>query len=421
MNSILCSVFSYYSALFLTTLGFALVALAPISAVEPPPGGGYPEQNTALGEDALFSLAPAGDSNTAIGFQALYNDTDGSNNTAVGSNALHNNITGGANVGVGHQALDANTTGTDNVAIGLNAMVANTTGGLNVGVGNTALQAHSDGFGNTAIGWGAMSLGYTGGYNTAIGHVAMTFSSGSNNTAVGDGAMNSSSGNSNVAVGRSAGLNFAGDNNIAIGEYAGQNVMRGANNIEIGNEGAPKDDSIIRLGTVGVQKKTFVAGISSATVSNGVAVMVNGKGQLGIATSSARSKEAIKPMKDASEAILSLEPVTFHYKRELDPEAIPQFGLVAEEVAKIDPDLVARDDQGKPSTVRYEAVNAMLLNEFLKEHRKVEEQGTALKSQAGKIERLEETVTKLQSALEKQGSHLQPMSDRVESAPPQPR
>src|SRR4030095_10706884 len=142
----------------------------------------------------------------------------------------------------------------------------------------------------------------------------------------------------------------------------------------IGNLGRAHESNTIRIGRTADQTATFIAGISGATVPAGVAVIVGADGHLGTTTSSARFKEAIKPMDKASEAILALEPVTFRYKHDLDPDGIPQFGLVAEQVEKVNPDLVARDDQGKPCTVRYEAVNAMLLNEFLKEHRKVEKQ-----------------------------------------------
>src|SRR5205814_6447081 len=141
----------------------------------------------------------------------------------------------------------------------------------------------------------------------------------------------------------------------------------------IGNAGIAAEARTIRIGTTGTQTKTFVAGINGAAVT-GAAVKVNAAGQLGTAPSSQRFKDAIKPMDNASEAILGLKPVTFHYKKELDPEGIPQFGLIAEQVEKVNPDLVARDSDGKIYTVRYEAVNAMLLNEFLKEHHVVKEQ-----------------------------------------------
>src|SRR5439155_22614750 len=161
----------------------------------------------------------------------------------------------------------------------------------------------------------------------------------------------------------------------AMGSSAGVNLTTGSNNIDIGNQGVAGDSNTIRIGghtpNFGFQTATFIAGIYRVAVT-GSAVVVHSSGQLGTAPSSARFKEAIKPMDKASEAILALQPVTFHYKHELDPQGIPQFGLIAEQVEKVNPDLVARDEQGKPYTVRYEAVNAMLLNEFLKEHRKVE-------------------------------------------------
>ena len=164
------------------------------------------------------------------------------------------------------------------------------------------------------------------------------------------------------------------NNNIAVGQQAGVNLTTGGNNIDIGNNGVVAEAKTIRIGTTGKQTNAYIAGISGATVPTGVAVIVDTNGHLGTMTSSARFKDEIKPMDKASEAILSLRPVTFHYKRDLDPEGIAQFGLVAEEVEKVNPDLVARDEQGKPYTVRYEAVNAMLLNEFLKARRQIDAQ-----------------------------------------------
>jgi hypothetical protein len=217
------------------------------------------------------------------------------------------------------------------------------------------------------------------------------------------------SGNNNIAIGQYAGQSVtSGANNILLGLSAGHSVTTGSNNIEIASQGTKKDTAVIRIGDASTQKQTFIAGISGTTISNGVAVMVNSKGQLGVATSSARFKDDIQPMKDASEAILSLQPVTFRYKKELDSLGTPQFGLVAEQVAKVDPGLVARDDSGQPYTVRYEAVNAMLLNEFLKEHRAVEgqskkldEQTALIRDQAAKMAKLEAKVTALETMVEK--------------------
>src|SRR5437667_9712968 len=189
---------------------------------------------------------------------------------------------------------------------------------------------------------------------------------------------NNTTGYSNTALGPYAlQTNTTGYSNIAVGTLAGYNLMTGSNNIDIGNQGAAGESGVIRIGTAGSQTDTLIAGIYNVPVS-GLSVVVGSVGQLGTSTSSARFKDDIKPMDKASEAILSLQPVTFRYKHDLDPAGIPQFGLVAEQVEKVNPDLVARDDQGKPYTVRYEAVNAMLLNEFLKEHRKVEEQGRTI-------------------------------------------
>src|SRR5206468_10666698 len=166
--------------------------------------------------------------------------------------------------------------------------------------------------------------------------------------------------------------NTTGNNNIALGALAGTNLTTGSNNIYIDSRGRSTESGTIRIGTQ--HGRTFVAGISGVTVAGGVGVIVDTNGQLGTVVSSARYKDAIKPMDKASEAILALKPVTFRYKRERDPKGIPQFGLVAEDVEKVNPDLVARDDQGKPFTVRYEAVNAMLLNEFIKARRQIDSQ-----------------------------------------------
>jgi len=158
-----------------------------------------------------------------------------------------------------------------------------------------------------------------------------------------------------------------------LGFQAGQNLTTGDNNIDIGNPGVSGEAGVIRIGTPGTQTATFIAGIRGVPIGGGTEVGVNASGQLGVRASSARYKDAIKPMDKASEAILALKPVTFRYKKEIDPNRTPEFGLVAEDVEKVNPNLVACDDEGEPYTVRYEAVNAMLLNEFLKEHRKVEQ------------------------------------------------
>jgi Chaperone of endosialidase len=404
----------------------AFTMLSPVArAVDPPPGGGYPGGNTALGDDALFSQPDGLNANsTAIGFQALYlNAAGGDANTAVGYQTLYSNTTGIGNAALGWWSLHFNTTGDDNTAIGAAALAYNTTGYDNTATGEEALEANTTGFDNTATGDVALTFNTTGIRNTAMGVGALGFNTnGSENTGLGTGALNfNTTGTGNTAVGDSAlSANSSGSGNIALGQLAGS-ATTGSNNIDIGNDGVADESGVIRIGTRRTHSKTFIQGISKVTVSGGVAVVVNTNGQLGTMTSSARYKEAIKPMKEASEAVLSLQPVTFRYKKEYDPAAIPQFGLIAEQVAKVDPDLVARDEEGKPYTVRYEAVNAMLLNEFLKEHRRVEEQTRITREQETSIAELKATVAELQAGLKAQAKQLQKVSNQVEPAAGAPR
>ena len=375
------------------TGAFAFVTLSPtVRAVDPPPDGGYPNGNTAEGEDALFSLT-TGEANTASGFQTLFNNTTGNSNTANGWHALYDNTDGFANTASGVSALENNTIGSNNTATGNNALSFNTTGIWNTGTGFGALLLNSTGNNNTATGFDALFSNTTGGNNTATGVNALY----SNTT-----------GQGNTAIGISALLtNRAGSGNIALGESAGINLTGGDRNIDIGNKGVAGDGKTIRLGTNGTHKATFIAGISGVAVAGGVGVMINPNGQLGTVVSSERFKSEIRPMDKASEAILSLRPVTFRYKHELDPAGIPQFGLVAEQVEKVNPDLVAKDEQGKTYTVRYEAVNAMLLNEFLKEHRRVE--------------KLEASLTRLEATVEAQAAQIQKVSDCLKTQAPAPR
>ena len=317
--------------------------------------------NTFLGDDALMNNTIGG-GNTAIGAEALLENTEGIENTANGGGALQFNTRGSFNTATGFRALFDNTTGTNNTATGFNALFNNTTGSVNTANGFHALYSNTTGTNNTATGF-ALTSNVTGGGNTAIGYNALA---------------SNTNGDFNTAIGVDALSPTIGNGNIAIGWRAGTNHATGDHNIYIASEGTASESNTIRIGRnpfnpSGATTATFIQGISGATVPTGVAVIVNTNGHLGTTTSSARFKDAIKRMDRASEAILALKPVTFHYKKELDPDGIPQFGLVAEEVEKVNPALVARDDQGKPYTVRYEAVNAMLLNEFLKEHRKVEQ------------------------------------------------
>ena len=403
----------------LTALGLTLasLALSPVAqAIDPPPDGGYPNQNTADGEDALFNLT-TGFSNTAIGYRALYGNTTGLINTGIGFQTLFANTTGAANTATGYEALYSNTTGSSNTATGVSALLSNTTGNDNTAGGVSALLSNTIGAENTAIGASALVFNTTGENNTANGVNALysnttgvnntangvnalyNNTTGRNNTAVGFNALRNTVGEGNTANGfRALVHNTTGKGNIALGNNAGENLTTGNNNIEIGNPGVAGEANAIHIGKEGTQTATFIAGISGTAVPTGVAVIVDDNGHLGTTTSSARFKEAIKPMDKASEAILALKPVTFRYKHELDPNGLPHFGLVAEEVEGVNRDLVARDDQGRPYSVRYEAVNSMLLNEFLKEHRKVTEQGNEIAELKATVADLKSAVKEMQQA-----------------------
>jgi uncharacterized coiled-coil protein SlyX len=390
-------------AIVLTLAGFALSMTARAA------DGELSNQNTAEGHDALSSLT-TGANNTAVGFDALFSITDGSEDTATGSLALAND-TGGFNTAYGFSALNSNTTGILNTATGRNALLSNTTG-----------------FNNTATGSAALSSNTTGNFNVATGRVALVSNStGSGNTANGFSSLsNNTTGEQNTANGVVALFNnTTGNTNIALGFQAGFNLTTGSNNIDIGNLGMAGESNHIRIGAKETHNATFIAGINGTTIASGVTVIIGPNGRLGTVTSSERFKDGIKPMDKASEAILALQPVTFRYKHELDPTGIPQFGLVAEQVEKVNPDLVARDDQGKVYTVRYEAVNAMLLNEFLKEHRKVEEQEatitqvkSAVANQETTIAQQQKEIKALTGSLKEQASQIQKVSDQLELSKP---
>ena len=334
-------------------------------------------QNTVLGEDALAS-SPTGTGNTAIGFNALLGDTTGQENTAVGVRAQPNNVSGNHNVALGPYTQGNNAF--DNTALGSAVMLANR------------------GSGNTGVGWEALFLNSTGTSNVAVGSGAI----GGNFT-----------GNGNVALGVNS-LYYVtnGSNNIALG-YGIQGVTR-SNNIAIGTGGFPDGSGTIRIGGLPDDyTATYIAAIMGTPLVHGaaVAVGITSDGQLGVRASSARFKEAIKPMGRTSEAIFGLKPVAFHYKKELDPKGTPQFGLVAEEVAKVNPDLVVFDDQGKPLTVRYDEVNVMLLNEFLKEHRKMDKLGSAVERHQKQIDALTGGLQKFRAQLETSAASLQTIAN----------
>jgi hypothetical protein len=327
--------------------------------------------NTALGAGAL--AANTGTENTSTGAGALLGNT-GDDNTANGAFALVSNTTGTGNTAVGDRALQNNMVGSGHTAVGSQALMhANATAflGSDTAVGASALAADTSGDSNTAVGGGALALVTTGGGYTAVGNLA--------------------------------GAAVTGDNNIAIGSGAGINTTSAHDSICIGIAGNNADNAC------------YIGQIFSANVGmTGTAVFVNSNGRLGTVASSRRFKEEIKPMGKASEAIMALKPVTFRYHKEIDTAGTTQFGLVAEDVEKVNPDLVVRDEKGKPYSVRYDQVNAMLLNEFLKEHKKVEEQ-------QANIAELKSTVGVLSAQLKEQAEQIQKVSAQLKVSKPTPQ
>jgi len=368
----------------LILIPFVLIYVATLPgahAVSPPPDGGYPNFNTAEGQSALFSLT-TGSANTAVGWFSLSTNAAGSFNTATGAGSLLFN-TADQNTAFGAAALLFNTTGINNTAVGAAALSNNTTAAGNTANGAFALFSNTEGVVNTASGAAALSSNTTGSNNTAYGEEALENSNNNHNTAVGSSALRS---------------NTTGSVNTALGSFAGINVTTA--------------DHVICIGINGenVSNSCFIGNIfGETTVNAGTPVMIDSAGQLGTTSSSRRFKKEIQPMDKASESLLALKPVTFHYKS--DNTSTPQFGLIAEEVADINPDLVVRDEKGEIYTVRYDAVNAMLLNEFLKEHRKVQELTKDFQA----------TVAQLTARLDEQVAQIQRVSAQIEASKPAPQ
>jgi uncharacterized coiled-coil protein SlyX len=359
---------------FLASLLLVCLGLLPkAQAVSPPPAGGYPGGNTAEGQDALLSLT-SGLYNTALGLFSLRVNTTGSFNTATGAGTLLSN------------------TGSDNTATGAGALLSNTSGVSNTATGESALFSNTTGSFNTADGSGALFNNTTGTDNTALGL---------------DALFNNTTGNTNMAIGNSAlNSNTTGSDNTVIGFNSGFAVTTANNVICIG----------ARVAGANVSNTCYIGSIFGQTSSAGTAVFINSDGKLGTTTSSKRFKDDIKPMDKASEALLELKPVTFRYKKEIDPAGTSQFGLVAEEVANVNPDLVVRDKEGKPYSVRYDQVNTMLLNEFLKEHRMVQEQKGTIAQLKSRVEKQEATNAQQQKQIEALTAGLQKVSAQLEAS-----
>jgi hypothetical protein len=296
-------------------------------------------------------------------------------NTAVGDHALFSNF-GNGNTATGFHALSTNQKGASNVANGDQALFANVNGNLNTAVGASALAGNTDGNSNTAVGINTLDTNTVGGDNSALGELALhNNTTGSDNTAVGAFAL--------------AGNN-TGSSNVAIGKNAGNHVITASHVICIGAD-MPGDD---------VSNSCFIGQIFNATSVGGSAVFINPDGKLGTITSSRRFKEDIKPMDRASELLFSVKPVSFRYKKEIDSERTQQLGLVAEDVEKLNPDLVMRDQEGKPYSVRYDQINAMVLNEFLKEHRKVQKLEAALEAVSARLQEQDAKIQRVCAQME---------------------
>jgi hypothetical protein len=410
-------------------------------------GGGYPGGNTAEGQNALLSLT-TGTYNAAVGILSLRSDTSGSYNTALGAGALVlnnadqntatgfgallSNSTGAYNTANGALALFSNTEASRNTAIGSNALFSNITGEFNTAIGESALTRNTQGEGNIATGGSALSSNTEGNYNTATGYRALLRNTtgtlnmangkdalynntqGQDNTATGFSALfNNTVGDFNTANGSTALYNNTGDYNTAIGHGAGASLTTGSGNVCIGAlvAGAASESNTTRIRNIGVTPQDTQIYVT---------LDANGGNKLGYVnlSSSRRFKEDIEPMAGSSEALFTLNPVKFRYKPEINPDCAERFGLLAEEVEEINPDLVSHDSEGKPIAVRYESVNAMLLNEFLKEHRKAQEMQATIAQlkenfQMASAEQ-QKQIQALMAMVKEQAAQIQKVSAQVE-------
>lgn len=342
--------------MLVVAVGLTLLAVTPSWGQQPPdPTSSDAYGNTAGGTNALLKLQTDGGSNggdsTAFGFGALQNNTTAVRNTACGAFALGTNTTGSRNTATGEAALLVNSTGSNNTASGNEALYFNAIGSNNTAAGYRALfnNASDD---NTATGVSALQANTNGTYNSAYGTSALySNTTGNDNTASGDQALwNNTAGSGNTAVGTNSMLASKGSNNTALGYRAGWSITTGNNKIEIGNSGTAADANHIRIGAQGTQTVTYVAGVAGVNVTGGTEVVVNSSGKLGVVLSSARYKHDITDVGARSDGLMKLRPVTFRYNN--DPAGTLQYGLVAEEVAKVYPELVVYGPDGKPMTVR---------------------------------------------------------------------
>jgi trimeric autotransporter adhesin len=401
---------------------FSLAAVGQrAQAISPAPDGCYPNFTTAEGCNALVSLT-TGAANTAIGWYPLFENSTGSFNTAVGAGALDLN-TADSNTAVGVAALLLNTSGRESTAIGTAALEFNDSGNFNTANGAFALFSNTASDQNTAVGYQALFSTGTG-LNTAVGYQALMANLGGlENTAMGDQALlGNTGGNFNVAVGGAALLtNTTGNDNTAVGGGA-LNDTTGSDNTAIGFQAGilatvGNGNVYVGAGMSGVASEanhTYVRNVNTTTVSGGNTDSVTvdlTTGLLGHLSSSRRYKENIKPMQEASKALFALNPVTFRYKKEIDQTQTLDYGLIAEEVAKVDPGLAIRDKDGQVESVRYSAINAMLLNEFLKEHK-------AFLEEQRKVQKLEAALDAVNQRLKQQEAKIEKVGAQIEMSKP---
>ncbi len=376
---------------------FAL--LPKVQAVGPDTDGAIAGANNGEGIGVLVSRT-TGIWNTGTGFEALNNLTSGNQNTATGLRALASDINGGFNTATGVSSLISNTAGFFNTATGAYSLANNVDGDRNTADGYAALFNNTEADGNTAIGRAALFHNTTGDANVAIGEAA---------------AFPNTTGNFNTAIGQGALFgNTSGNNNIAIGFIAGGNFTTASNAIAIGSGG------------LNISNSCFIGNIySNVQPAVGIDpdfVTVTSSGRLGRANvSSRRYKHDIKPMDKASEALFALKPVSFRYNKEYDATQTLAFGLIAEEVAKVYPDLVGRNAEGQPESVRYDQVNAMLLNEFLKEHRKVEAQEATIAELKSTVAQQQKGMDVLTAQLKEHAAQIQKVSAQLETSKPAPK
>jgi hypothetical protein len=370
--------------------------------------------NSALGFGALTNNSAS--NNSAFGFSALNHNTTGSGNAAFGFSALSANTTAGGNSAFGGSALQANTLGGANSAFGYNALNANDAGNENSAFGNAALLANTGNL-NSAFGSGALLLNSSSANNAAFGAHALLLSTDGDNSAFGFNALSSlTSGFGNTAIGDSAlsGLGASSSYNIAIGFQAGQNLQSGNHNIYIGNAVGSNESNTIRIGQQGLHGATLIGGIYGAASASGATVFVNAFGQLGTFTSSRRYKRDIADLGAESDVLMKLRPVAFYYKPELDGTHTRQYGLVAEEVAQIAPGLVIFDKDGRPETVRYHFVNAIVLNEVQKQRRLIEKQQRENEEQRTQNQSQQRQLGVQQQQIEALEQKLRAMMTRLE-------